>query len=84
MTFACPHCKQPIDPALVRRAANTDAARRERPGAKGLVRNAKGRPKAGLCDVCHKPLRFPSDNNPMYIDDTWVTSLCRHTIRLRK
>ena len=41
----CPHCHKPIDPALVRKAANTDAGKRKRPNAIGLVRNPKGRPK---------------------------------------
>jgi hypothetical protein len=45
MTFSCPHCQKPISPALIRAAANQDAAKRDRPGAKGLVRNPKGRPK---------------------------------------
>ncbi len=41
----CPHCKQPIDPALVRKAANSIAGKADRPGAKGLVRNPAGRPQ---------------------------------------
>ena len=41
----CPHCSKPIDPALVRKAANTEAGKRKRPNAVGLVRNPKGRPK---------------------------------------
>ena len=41
----CPHCAQPIDPRLIRQAANADAGKRKRPGAKGLVRNPAGRPK---------------------------------------
>jgi hypothetical protein len=52
----CPHCHHPIDPALVRKAANTDAGKRKRPGAQGLVRNPAGRPKVKCCDICQKPL----------------------------
>ena len=44
MSFLCPHCNQPIDRALVRKAANTDAGRKSRPGARGLIRNPAGRP----------------------------------------
>ena len=41
----CPHCHKPIDPALVRKAANSIAGKAKRPGASGLVRNPAGRPK---------------------------------------
>jgi len=37
----CPHCHKPID---MRKMVNTEIAKRKRPGAKGLVRNPKGRP----------------------------------------
>lgn len=39
----CPHCGKSIDQALIRKAANQDAAKRERPGARGLIRNPAGR-----------------------------------------
>lgn len=41
----CPHCNEPIAPAAIRKAANADAAKHKRPGALGLVRNPRGRPK---------------------------------------
>jgi hypothetical protein len=41
----CPHCNQPLDHAALRKALNSDAARKKRPGAHGLVRNPAGRPK---------------------------------------
>lgn len=41
----CPHCCKPIDAAAIRKAVNADAAKRKRPGALGLVRNPRGRPK---------------------------------------
>jgi len=44
----CPHCSNPIDLALLRQAVNKAAAsggKGSRPGAKGLVRNPKGRKK---------------------------------------
>lgn len=41
----CPNCKQPIPAALIRKAANAEAASHKRPGALGLVRNPKGRPR---------------------------------------
>ena len=46
----CPHCAQPIDPRLIRKAANTLAASAPRPGSTGNTRNPygrKGRPKEG-------------------------------------
>lgn len=42
----CPHCHESITREQIRAAANSDAAKRKRPGAKGLVRNPAGRPKA--------------------------------------
>lgn len=44
----CPHCAQPIDPRLIRKAANTLAASAPRPGSTGNTRNPygrKGKPK---------------------------------------
>jgi hypothetical protein len=52
MTFLCPHCHKPLDPAELRKMLNKEIAGRKRPGAKGLVRNPKGRPKV-TCDYCH-------------------------------
>lgn len=44
----CPHCNHPIpDEAVISAAASINArknAGKKRPGAKGLVRNPKGRP----------------------------------------
>lgn len=41
----CPHCGKPLDSAQMRKALNSEIAKRKRPGAKGLVRNPKGRPR---------------------------------------
>ncbi len=41
----CPHCSKPIPDELVIAERNKLAAKKERPGAVGLVRNPKGRPK---------------------------------------
>jgi len=41
----CPHCHKPLDSAELRKMLNKEIAGRKRPGAKGLVRNPKGRPK---------------------------------------
>jgi hypothetical protein len=41
----CPHCHHPLDHAELRKALNKELAGRPRPGAKGLVRNPKGRTK---------------------------------------
>ncbi len=43
----CPHCAKPIDPRLIRQAANKQAAtgKGSRPGALGLIRNPAGRKK---------------------------------------
>ena len=43
--YICPHCNQPLSLADLRRALNSEIAKKKRPGAKGLVRNPKGRPK---------------------------------------
>ena len=51
----CPHCAQPIDPRLIRKAANTLAASAKRPGSAKNARNPygrKGKPK-GSCPACH-------------------------------
>ena len=41
----CPHCGKPLDHAELRKALNKEISGRPRPGAKGLVRNPKGRKK---------------------------------------
>ena len=82
----CPHCHQPIDPALVRKAANSIAGSAKRPGALNKPKNRWGRagkPASTLCDVCHHPLLFPADEDPIFKGDRTVTSLCRHMIRVR-
>lgn len=60
----CPHCHQPIPDALVIAERNKLAAGNKRPGAKGLVRNPKGRPRTQPevvhtkghidCPACHR------------------------------
>lgn len=45
-TMNCPHCHKALDSAQMRKALNSEIAKRKRPGAMGLVRNPKGRPKA--------------------------------------
>lgn len=53
----CPSCNQPIDPALVRKAANSIAGSAKRPNATGLVRNPrgrKGRPKELSEQYCNR------------------------------
>ena len=44
----CPHCNKPLDSAQMRKALNSEIAKKKRPGAKGLIRNPKGRPKSQL------------------------------------
>ncbi len=41
----CPHCNKPLDSAQMRKALNSEIAKKKRPGAKGLIRNPKGRAK---------------------------------------
>jgi len=43
--ISCPYCHKPLDAAQIRKALNAELAKRKRPGAKGLVRNPKGRKK---------------------------------------
>lgn len=38
----CPHCNKPLSSAQMRKALNSEIAKKKRPGAKGLVRNPKG------------------------------------------
>lgn len=44
----CPHCGKPLSLVDLRKALNSEIAKKKRPGAKGLVRNPKGRPKSKL------------------------------------
>jgi hypothetical protein len=69
MTFHCPHCQKPISPSLIRAAANQDSAKRDRPGAKGLVRrgckhfvtNYREGVTEYLCYYCHRYVRRVGD-----------------------
>lgn len=36
------------------------------------------------CDVCGAVLEFPNENDPMYADDTAITSKCRHVIKTKE
>lgn len=69
----CPHCHEPIDPALVRKAANTDAAGRARPGAKGQAKTgckhvAVCSHAGDFCRDCKRPLRWSSKRQRWRID----------------
>ena len=69
----CPHCAKPIAPALIRAAANSIAGSAKRPGATGLVRNPKGKPKC-LCSLCE--LR-PRDRACAVLIDGEPENICK-------